>query len=64
VNKELDLSRMQFAAMTYLGFVAVRWLNVVHNVDVNIVENDVYAAVGSTLLFINHVSEDHSGLGR
>jgi len=54
---------MQFDAVTYLGFVAVRWLDVIHNVDVDIVEDDVYAAIRSTLLFVNHVSEDYSSLG-
>lgn len=47
---------------TNLCFIAVSRLDVVHDVDVDIVKNDVDTAIRGTLLLIHDVSEDHSGL--
>lgn len=44
---------------TYLGLVARCRLDVVHDINVNIVQNNVDAGIGRSLLIVDNVAENY-----
>jgi hypothetical protein len=48
--------------LTHLSFVTMSRLDVIHDIYVNIVEDDVDAAIGGSLLLIHYIPEDDSSL--
>jgi hypothetical protein len=40
ILQKLDSDKVRQDSASYLGFVAIGWLDIVHDVDVDVIEND------------------------
>jgi hypothetical protein len=49
---------------THLSFIHIRGLDVIHNINMNVIQHDISTGIRAAGSIVDHVSENDTGLGR